>query len=303
MNIIQKQIRKIVGVSLLLSVPFLLSSCVSEEHTDERGLSVSLSWQKPEDEGTAVKDVRMWIYGSDGSLVASDHQGSAQESARKRFLLPAGDYSILSAINLLPPFTLGAATRASENSNDMKICVLDSKDVKQNAYFGITDVIIVDTESFTFVDNPIKGVLAELSIQIEGMPEGAQLMGKVMDAAQWILPMQKDADGEYGKASDETEEVDISKFEFLSGNGLTKPVLVMPSGSLQNNSHLQLRFRLADGSEMVSEIKAPVMKTGGKYLIQLKYNEIKPYMYLSSTQIDNWTEGWVYNGEIFEPEE
>lgn len=286
-----------------LCIPALLSSCVNEEHADERGLSVSLSWQDPADEGTEVEDVKLWIYAADGSLVATDHQGSAQEAARKHFLLPAGEYRILSTTNLLPPFTLGAASRAADAPDEQKISLLDTKEVRQNAFFGITDVTILDADSYTIVKNPVKGVLAEVSILIEGMPAGAQLAGKIRDAALWIWPMQKDADGEYGKASDETEEVEFSKFELLADGQQAKPVWVMPTGALQKNSHLQLHFRLADGTEMVSEIKAPVMKAGGKYLIQLRYEEIKSYMYLSSIRIDDWTEGWVYNGEILEPEE
>lgn len=39
-----------------------------------------------------------------------------------------------------------------------------------------------------------------------------------------------------------------------------------------------------------------------EYLIQLKNEEIQPYMSLGSTKIDDWTEGWVYQGDIFEPE-
>ena len=45
------------------------------------------------------------------------------------------------------------------------------------------------------------------------------------------------------------------------------------------------------------------MKSGGKYQINLEYEEMKPYMYLTSTKIDDWTEGWIYRGEILNPED
>nr|WP_302349199.1 hypothetical protein [uncultured Prevotella sp.] len=45
------------------------------------------------------------------------------------------------------------------------------------------------------------------------------------------------------------------------------------------------------------------MKSGGKYKINLEFEEMKPYMYLTSTKIDDWTEEWIYRGEILNPED
>ena len=89
---------------VLLCVPCLLASCDHDVHSDEEesGLSVSLTWADEADQGTEVKDVKLWIFNvDDGSLVEEKHGGSAQEVASQRFALPAGHYQILAITNLI----------------------------------------------------------------------------------------------------------------------------------------------------------------------------------------------------------
>lgn len=57
---------------VLLCVPCLLASCDHDVHggEDDGGLSVSLTWADEADQGTEVKDVKLWIFNADdGSLV------------------------------------------------------------------------------------------------------------------------------------------------------------------------------------------------------------------------------------------
>ena len=61
---------------VLLCVPCLLASCDHDVHSDEEesGLSVSLTWADEADQGTEVKDVKLWIFNADdGSLVEEKH--------------------------------------------------------------------------------------------------------------------------------------------------------------------------------------------------------------------------------------
>ncbi len=49
---------------VLLCVPCLLASCDHDVHDgeEEGGLSVSLTWADEADQGTEVKDVKLWIF-------------------------------------------------------------------------------------------------------------------------------------------------------------------------------------------------------------------------------------------------
>ena len=76
-------------------------------------MSVSLTWADEADQGTEVKDVKLWIFNADdGSLVDEQRYGSAQEVASQRFALPGGHYQILAINNLIEPFFTTDQTRA-----------------------------------------------------------------------------------------------------------------------------------------------------------------------------------------------
>ena len=66
---------------VLLCVPCLLASCDHDVHDEEEsGLSVSLTWADETDQGTEVKDVKLWIFNADdGSLVEEKHKWQKKE--------------------------------------------------------------------------------------------------------------------------------------------------------------------------------------------------------------------------------
>ena len=125
---------------VLLCVPCLLASCDHDVHDgeDEGGLSVSLTWADEADQGTEVKDVKLWIFNADdGSLVEEKHYGSTKEVASQRFALPVGHYQILAATNLIEPFTIGEATRATLNMNQLIFGLSNPSASPDHAYYGV----------------------------------------------------------------------------------------------------------------------------------------------------------------------
>ena len=174
---------------LLLCIPCLLASCGNDDDEKEKGLSVSLSWTNEADKGTEVKDVKIWIFnaGKD-SLVEEKHYGSAEEMASQRFQLPEGTYRILTTTNLSEPFFIKEQTRALSSWNNILIGLTNPKDVKNNAYFGVTDVKIDNKEGSQVVKNPIRSVLSELTIIIENVPKGTEMNGKALDCAGCLFP-------------------------------------------------------------------------------------------------------------------
>ena len=197
---------------VLLCVPCLLTSCDHDVHDDkeESGLSVSLTWADEADQGTEVKDVKLWIFNADdGSLVEEKQYGGAQEVASQRFQLPEGTYRILTTTNLTKPFFISEQTRSLTNWNNILIGLTNPKDVKHNAYFGVADVKIDNKEGSYVVQTPLKSVLAELTIIIENIPKGTEMSGKALDCAWCLFPTLKNSDGDYGLPSIEPAEVEL----------------------------------------------------------------------------------------------
>lgn len=275
---------------VLVCFPFLIASCDHDVHEgkEDNGLSVYLTWQDEADQTTKVKEVRLWIFDADkGSLVEEKRYGSAQELANERFLLPIGHYHILSTVNLIEPFVISDVTNSLSRWDNIQIGLTNANDVEANAYFGVTDVNIASKESNYLAKIPVKSVLAELSILIENVPQGTEMSGKVLDAAQYVFPTQKDGDGGYGLASLEPFEVNLPTILAKETTIQSEVTRLMPTIQGSSVSHIYLRLLLPNNTPQEYDITAPTMKTGGKYELRLKYNEMQPKMNLDAT-INNW---------------
>ena len=292
---------------VLLCVPCLLASCDHDVHDgeDEGGLSVSLTWADEADQGTEVKDVKLWIFNADdGSLVEEKHDGSTQEVASQRFALPVGHYQILAATNLIEPFFIGEATRATLNMNQLMFGLSNPSASPDHAYYGVTDIVIDKSNVNYITKNEMRHILAELTIFIEGVPDNFAMIGKVLNVATGLLPLQKNEDGTFGTASYTKEECDIPLRIAVPGETLkTETLRLMPTAHGFHTTKLFIQLISPGGVVSNYDIEAPVMKSGGKYKINLEFEEMKPYMYLTSTKIDDWTEEWIYRGEILNPED
>ena len=276
---------------VLLCVPCLLTSCDHDVHDDkeESGLSVSLTWADEADQGTEVKDVKLWIFNaSDGSLVEEKQYGGAQEVASQRFQLPEGTYRILTTTNLTEPFFTTDQTRSLTNWNNIQIGLTNPKDVKHNAYFGVADVKIDNKEGSYVVQTPIKSVLAELTIIIENIPKGTEMSGKALDCAGCLFPTLKNSDGDYGLPSIEPAEVELPTLLATESTLKSEVIRLMPTIQGSPASHIYLRLQLPDKTLQEFDITAPKMNVGGKYELRFKYEEMQPKMNLEAT-INGWT--------------
>ena len=252
-------------------------------------MSVSLTWADEADQGTEVKDVKLWIFNADdGSLVEEKHYGSAQEVASQRFALPEGHYQILAITNLIEPFFTTDQTRALTNWNNIQIGLTNPKDVNHNAYFGVTDVRIDNKEGNYVVQNPVKSVLAELTIIIENVPKGTEMSGKALDAAWCLFPTQKNSDGEYGLPSIKPTEVEMPTILATESTLQSEVIRLMPTIQGSSASHIYLRLLLPNGTLQEYDITTPAMKVGEKYELRLNYNQMQPKMNLEAT-INGWT--------------
>ena len=277
---------------VLLCVPCLLASCDHDVHDgeEEGGLSVSLTWADEADQGTEVKDVKLWIFNADdGSLVEEKHYGSAQEVASQRFALPEGHYQILAITNLIEPFFTTDQTRALPNWNNIQIGLTNPKDVMHNAYFGVADVKIDNKEGNYVVQNPVKSMLAELTIIIENIPKGTEMSGKALDCAWCLFPTLKNSDGEYGLPSIEPTEVELPTLLATESTMKSEVIRLMPTIQGSSSSHIYLRLLLPDETLQEFDITTPMMKVGGKYELRFKYEEMRPKMNLQ-TGINGWND-------------
>jgi hypothetical protein len=72
----------------------------------------------------------------------------------------------------------------------------------------------------------------------------------------------------------------------------------MPTVASSTNSVLHITVTLADGTSHTTNAVAPKMYPAGNYIFEVKYSELSSDLILSAIRINNWTDGWVINGEI-----
>lgn len=291
---------------VLLCIPCLFTACDHNVHDDEDdgSLSVSLAWQDEADHGTEVKDVKIWIFNADnGSLVEEDQFANPQDIASQNFSLPEGNYRILTTANFVEPYIMIEPTRAAGDMNMVQLGLSNPNAATDHAYYGVTEITINNEEVNYTIKSDMRRVLAELSIIINGVPQNTIITGKVLNVATGLLALQQNEDGTFGIATETKEEYNIPLVIAMSDDkSITGPLLLMPTCYGNNTTNLLLTLKTPDGSIANYDINAPIMKPSGKYIVNLEYDEMKPYMYLSSIRIDDWTEGWVYHGEIFNPD-
>lgn len=277
---------------VLLCLPFLIASCDHNVHDgkEDCGLSVRLTWQDEDDRGTDVADVKLWIFNADnGSLVIEKQYSSGLEMASQRFKLPVGNYHILSAVNLTDPFTIGDATQALADWNNIQIGLTNHVGVTHNAYFGVTDAKVTDEAGYYVVENPVKNTLSELTIIIENAPNGMEMNGTVTDASKCVFATQKDSDGAFGLPSLVAMETALPTIKATDSALKSDIIRLMPTIQGNSSSHIYLCLKSTAGIVQEFDITAPVMKVGGKYELRLNYNEMQPKMNLDAS-INNWTD-------------
>ena len=301
-----KTIRQINTLTLMLLGMFgMLASCDRNVHSDEDrgGLSVALSWLDDTDRSTVVNDIHIWIFNaSDGSLVLEKSETDVRNVANQRFTLNEGDYKVVVSVNLITPFVVEHASGAAVNYRDMLFALSSSSASPQHAFWGVADVNIANKSDFYLARIALKRIMAELTITIDGVPEGVVLGGTVSNVATGIFACRDNGLSEYGLPANTMAEATVPETKAQGTMLATEILRLMPTASGQKHSFLHLWIKAPDGRMEKYFMKSPLMKSAGKYHVNLKYSEMRPYMYLSLSTVEKWREGWTYNGDIFDPE-
>jgi hypothetical protein len=282
---------------LLCFVALLLTACEKEPVNNDHGISVALSWADPADAGREIKLANVWIYQSDGKLISQKQYSTKQEVALYIHPIEAGEYKVVTSINLRTPFSSDKA----ETLENLIMKLDQAAASPKHAHYSVAEVK-TETGKNIRAQLPLRRVLAELSIEVEGAPQGTTLEPSVLNVADGVIPSKKDNDKTWGKATDNKQLVALKPTTAKNGKLEIAPTRLMPTVSNASNTYLHLTFRLANGMLRECECEAPLMKSAGKYALKLKYSELKPFMHVNPIKINDWEEGWTVSGEILNPD-
>lgn len=289
-------------ICLLLTLG--LTACERDTpKTSGHRISIELGWADINDQETEANDFYFWVFQANGQLVKQHHYTKQQQVILDIYTTETGEHKVLSATNLTFPFSVGATT-----SYESLVFKLDRPSASPaHAFFGVTTVSTSQGKK-TVAPFSMRRVMSEIQIEIEGAPQGTTLAAYVNNAADGIYPLQKDNEGNFGRATSGNENiVSIPKASTINGIISTDKMRLMPTvaeatKATSANSNLSFFFTLPDGTIMECNAQAPIMRPSGKYTLKMKYSQLKPYMLIEPIKINDWEEGWIISGEILNPE-
>jgi len=287
----------IIGVTIgILSA---LTSCDKNAHEGENGLTVSLSMPNKD----AVSDIRLWVYQSDGAPIDEYHYATAGELSSTLLPLPAGDYVLITATNLVSPFSpdmaVGSGVRPYEG---LTFRLDDASASPAHAHYG-TQAVKVSGDGTTHAEVAMSRILAELQFTVKGVPANVvKAEAKVVNTAKAFLPYN-------GQLIPYTDIADLGSAVPEKGVISFPLKRLMPVVSEQTRADggestktlLQFTFHYADGSAITFNAEAPAMENGGTYTPEVVFDLFRPGITVTITEINGWIKGETTEGEILNP--
>lgn len=273
-----------------------LCGCSRSVLEHNKSVAVSAVFSDNDDFGAEVSDLKLQFYNSNsGELVLQDSFATAEELALKLFSVPSGAYTVVLGANIASPVSLGG-----ENTLSGLHYSVDGASSRQ-AFSARSDFSVDVLTRVVEVKMDMSPFLCEFAIEIEGAPDGLELEMEETGSAEAFYPAQMDEDGNFGTLSESARPAVIPAFTLSAASPRSRNFILMPTALGKQWSFWQISMKAPGGIKMDSYIEAPRMNPGGKYLISLVYEKIQSFMHLSPCTIDDWTQGWVYDGAIENP--
>ena len=278
----------------------LLGSCRHREHvlcdpeydTDHAGyLSAELMWDEADDILSPIDDVMLTI--ADGGNVLKNKQ-FASPLAVAEFVqqLPSGSYDALAAVNMSQARGYALTTDNTKNTeNNLPTTLVSLKDPlakHAQSWFAVANATVSDG-SLTVAQLSLKRLLASLSVTIKGAPDGTTADIAILHTAQSVNIATATA------STDESAQNPVAALP-------VENLLLMPTAAALPRTMLILNIATPGGTPQQCTLDAPRIDIGKIYSMELEYNDLDVYLYITSTPITDWEECWTISGEIINPD-
>ena len=278
----------------ILMAALLFTGCFHEFHEKMDGtttMAVSFQWEQADDAATPIHNITY----STGGFTRSF--SGAEEAASELLQLPAGEYDILVTANMTEAdgYILSGmpATRADGSLPEVRVSLRDPASSPAQAWFGVGHASVKEGD-ITVVEPQLQRLLSTLTVNIANIPSGTTMTLTLGNVAKDVILTAKDNTGRYGVPGNETV-ADIT----IPGSAVN----LVPTASGQERCILSIELTSAAGIPLTVVCNAPCMEVGKSYTLDLDYTKLQPYMYINSSSISPWEDGWTVDGEILNPQE
>ncbi len=260
-------------------------------------LAFELYWDEYDDILSPIDGVRITASGADGFLKNYDF-ASPEDAADALQQIPEGTYDLLVTVDMAEKdgyiVTQSATEKGGNNLPATTAALKDPSSSPHQSWYGIVTATVKDGE-ITIARFQLKRLLSMILITITGVPDGATITAEASKVAQYV---------ELTTPKISAESVDDVQLGSLSGGGIQKIEnrTLMPT-AFGNDRTIITLYATYNGVTLTSTVDAPKMESGRYYVMEIAYNGLAPYIYVSGTDINDWQQNWTADGEILNPDE
>lgn len=267
-------------------------------------LGNDLTWEDLADVKSDITNLKFTVTGSNG--VKEVHEfNSPGEASEWMIPLPVGEYDVLVAANMdaANGFELGETlpTKAGLTLPATYATLTDASSNPKQAWNGIGH-IKVEKDKMATVHLDLDRLLALFTLTIENVPEGTTIDVSMRGAASYVTLTCERTAGHWGLPGENVSD-DITFDRLNAANALSAidEFKVFPTATGEENTVLLFHIKTREGLELDYKGIAPVMENGKKYVLDIDFGKMSPYMLITAMSINDWTDGWAISGEILNP--
>lgn len=269
-------------------------------------LGNELTWEDVADVQSTISNLKFTVTGPNGVKEVHEFNNPA-EASEWMIPLPAGDYDVLVTANMDADngFELSETppTKAGLTIPDTYAWLSDPSSNPDQVWNGIGHVR-VENDKMATAHVDLDRLLAVFTLKFTHVPEGATIDVSMRNAAHYVTLTKEYATGHWGEPSAEISD-DIVLGKITASNALTliDEFKVLPTAKGLMGTILLFHIKTDKGLEQEYMGQAPLMENGKTYILELDYTKLTPYMFITAGgSINDWTETWIYGGEILNPE-
>ena len=277
----------------------LLTGCFQDVHeinpaADVGYVASGLQWENPADAGTEIHDLLVVVNGPGVSF--TKEYANPAEFASEPLDVPPGQYELLALANMSDAdgYVLSGLPATKAVAGPVTVSLKKPGGAQNQSWFG-PSTVTVEQDAVTTAKASLQRLLTTITLDFINVPSGAVLTITLTGVASSVILNEKDANGHYGVPAGESTNYVLGT---LTGSG-KQTFYCFPTVSGQQRVILSVEVTPPGEPPYTCVCEVPAVSCGKEYTLQLDYNKLSTYMYVTSHTINEWTEGWTYNGRVY----
>lgn len=268
-------------------------------------LGNDLAWEEIADIKSEITHLKYTVTGANEVLEEKEFSSPA-EASEWMIPLPVGEYDVLVAANMdkANGFELSETvpTKSTLTLPDTYTKLTNASSNPVQAWNGIAHVVVLENKMAT-VHLELDRLMALFTLKIANVPAGTVIDVSMRNAADYVtLTRERSEAGHWGVPSEEiSDDIILGRLDENNAATAINEFKVFPTATGLDKTILMFHIKTNHDLELDYVGEAPIMENGKRYILEMDYEKLSPFMYITSVAINDWTDGWSFAGEVLNP--